>query len=276
MDCKFCGSIYVVKFGTKSGLQYYWCKSCHRKFAGTDAPPGMRTPTTAIGKAMGLFFSGSSLAEIAKQLSNEDGVGVNSSTVWRWVVRYSRQAGKLLRKVRVSTSPTWVIDETSIRIGGVNMWYWDVLDSESQFLLDTHFSTSHTFRDAVHVLTSAQGHSLTLPQVILSDSLSPYPDAIQTAFGPTSRKIKLQALPHSKGADSIGGFRTAMGDRSKVLKSLKTLEAANIIIDGFVVDYDFLKPHMTMNSQTPAQACGLKPEFNNWVGLVDYLGRVVA
>lgn len=275
MDCKFCGSIYIVKFGTKSGLQYYWCKSCRRKFAGTDAPPGMRTSTTAIGKAMGLFFSGSSLAEIAKRLSDEDGVGINSSTVWRWVVRYSREAGKLLRKVRVSTSATWVVDEAAVRIGGVDMWYWDVLDPESQFLLDTHVSTSHTFRDAVHVLTSAQGHSLTMPQAILSNSLSPYPDAIQTAFGPMSRKVRLQGLPASNGAGSIESFRSAMGDRSKVLKSLKTLEAAHVIIDGFVVDYDFLKPHMAAKGKTPAQACGLKPEFNSWAGLVDYLGRAV-
>ena len=33
MNCKYCNSANVVKFGTFEGVQRYWCKDCKRKFA---------------------------------------------------------------------------------------------------------------------------------------------------------------------------------------------------------------------------------------------------
>jgi len=32
LNCKYCGSPNVVKFGTFNGIQRYWCKDCKRKF----------------------------------------------------------------------------------------------------------------------------------------------------------------------------------------------------------------------------------------------------
>jgi len=33
MNCKYCKSPNIVKFGTFEGVQRYWCKDCKRKFA---------------------------------------------------------------------------------------------------------------------------------------------------------------------------------------------------------------------------------------------------
>jgi len=44
MNCKYCGSPNVVKFGTFNGIQRYWCKDCKRKFADNKALLKMKTP----------------------------------------------------------------------------------------------------------------------------------------------------------------------------------------------------------------------------------------
>jgi hypothetical protein len=57
------------------------------------------------------------------------------------------------------------------------------------------------------------------------------------------------------------------------MRGLKTLESAKIISEGFIIHYDFLRPHMTLKDKTPAVAAGLKLPFKTWIELVDYLWR---
>ena len=49
IKCKFCGSTNVVRFGTRDGVQRFWCKDCERKFVDNKALPGFRIPTEWIG-----------------------------------------------------------------------------------------------------------------------------------------------------------------------------------------------------------------------------------
>jgi putative transposase len=57
------------------------------------------------------------------------------------------------------------------------------------------------------------------------------------------------------------------------MRGLKTLESAKIISDGFVVHYNFLRPHMTLKGRTPASVAGLNMPFKTWIELVDCLWR---
>ncbi len=54
---------------------------------------------------------------------------------------------------------------------------------------------------------------------------------------------------------------------------LKTMDSAKIISEGFIIHYNFLRPHMTLKGKTPAVVAGVKLPFNTWKGLVDYLGK---
>jgi transposase-like protein len=42
MNCKYCGSANVVKYGTHNGVQRYWYKDCKRKFV-LGTLPKMKT-----------------------------------------------------------------------------------------------------------------------------------------------------------------------------------------------------------------------------------------
>ena len=183
MNCKFCSSPRTMKYGIKAGTQYYKCNDCRRKFAGKLAPAGMRFTTATIGEAMGLFYDGLSLADISRHLASTDGVYVDPATVWRWIIRYSRGAARLLNEVKVKTSWRWVIDETMIKVAGQNVWLWDIIEAKSRFLLATHLTTRRDMRSAVAVLAEANGRTTGTPSYIISDGMRAYPDAVERVFG---------------------------------------------------------------------------------------------
>jgi putative transposase len=273
MNCKFCGSSYTMKYGKKAGTQYYKCHACGRKFAGRLAPQGMRFETATIGEAMGLFYDGLSVADISRHLKATDGIEVDPATIWRWVIRYSKKADVILNKIKVRTSWRWVIDETMVKVAGVNVWLWDVIESRTRFLLATHLSLARTMKSAIAVLSEANKRTIGTPKQIVSDGMVAYPDAIERVFGADSTHIRAKGLTAEINTNVIERFQGTVKERTKVMRGLKTMDSAKIISEGFVIHYNFLRPHMTLGGKTPATVAGLKMPFKTWKELVDYLWR---
>ncbi len=232
----------------------------------------MRFSTTTIGEAMGLFFDGLSLSDISRHLATTDGVHVNPASVWRWIIGYSKKAEQILGPVRIKTSWRWVIDETMIKVGGKNVWLWDVIDVKSRFLVATHLTPSRTSRSAVAVLSEGNQRTIGMPREIVSDGLAAYPDAVERVFGADSTHIRAKGLTADINTNLIERFQGTVKERTKVMRGLKTMKSAKIISEGFIVHYNFLRPHMTLKGRTPASAAGLRLPFQMWIELVDYLG----
>jgi putative transposase len=262
-----------MKYGSKAGTQYYKCNDCHRKFAGRIAPEGMRFSTATIGESLGLFYDGLSLSDISRHLQVTQAMSVDPSSVWHWVIRYSKEANRVLDKVKVKTSWQWIIDETMIKVEGQNAWLWDVIDFRTRFLLATHLTVTRTIKSAVAVLSQAQSRSLSIPKRIVSDGMKAYPEAIEQVFGADSSHIVAKGLTAEVNTNVVERFQGTVKERTKVMRGLKTMETAKIISEGFIVHYNFLRPHMTLNGKTPAKAAGLNMPFKTWIELVDYLSR---
>ncbi|MDP2949516.1 MAG: IS6 family transposase [Chloroflexota bacterium] len=266
--CPRCGATDIMKYGVRNGQQEYICKRCRRKFTARNAPLGMHFSAKQIGMALSLFYDGLSLADVSRQIGASDGLSVNPATIWRWVMHYSKEAANALDKVRVSTSPVWVIDETVIKVGGENVWYWDVIDEGTRFLLGTHLSVSRRLSDAIAILNMAKRRSKTTPRFILSDGLAAYPDAVEQVFGASARHVKMQGLTSEINTNLIERFHGTLKERTKVMRGLKTMDSALTILNGFVLNYNFLRPHMTLDGKPPAEAAGVEVPFRSWIEFV--------
>ena len=262
-----------MKYGFKAGTQYYKCNDCGRKFAGRIAPEGMRFSTATIGEAIGLFYDGLSLADISRHLVATEGIYVDPATVWRWIIRYSRKAEWILGQIKVKTSWRWIIDETMIKVAGQNIWLWDVIEAKTRFLLATHLTLTRTMRSTIPVLSEANERTIGTPNYIVSDGMRAYPDAIERVFGADSTHIRAKGLTAEINTNIIERFQGTVKERTKVMRGLKTMESAKIISEGFIIHYNFLRPHMTLKGKTPAMVAGLKLPFKTWIELVDYLSR---
>ena len=274
MDCKFCGSIYTMKYGFKAGTQYYKCHNCNRKFAGRLAPEGMRFETATIGEALGLFYDGLSVADISRHLKATDGIEVDPATVWRWVVRYSKKADRILDKIRIRTSRRWVVDEMMIRIGGRKVWLWDVIESDSRFILATNLGQTRTMRSAIAILSEANKRTIGVPKEIVSDGIRACPGTVERVFGADSTRIRPKRLTAEIKTNIVERFQGTVEARAKVMHGLKTIESAKIISEGFIIHYNFVRPHMALGGRTPAFVAGLELPFKTWKELVDYIWRI--
>lgn len=270
--CPRCGSLDIMKYGIRHGVQNYICRNCQRKFNNKDAPFHLWTSAEQIGASLNMFYDGMSLAKIARHLNENYHNPVNASTVYRWIIRYTAKAIDLLTPLKPTVCDTWVVDETVVKVGGKNVWYWDVLCENSRFLISSHLSKTRGVLDVSTVMRKAWQRTEKAPRFIVSDCLGVYPDGIERVFGSYSTHIQSMGFSDEINNNIIERFHGTVKDRTKVMRGFKTKETALLILDGFGTYYNFFRPHMSLDNKTPAQIAKLKPPVNNWTELVKRIG----
>jgi putative transposase len=266
--CKWCGSTDIMKYGIRKGVQNYICKACGRVFITKDAPYHMQTPVDQMGAALNMFYDGMSLSAIATHLKETYNNPVNASTVYRWLMRYTFIALTILEPLKPYVSDTWIVDETVVKVGGHKLWFWDIIDESTRFLLASHLSKSRTTLDAATVMRRAWKRADKAPKFIISDQLAAYIDGTELVFGAWSKHIQSRGMTEDINTNIIERFHGTLKARTKVLRGFKTKDTAEHILDGFLIHYDFFRPHMTLQDRTPAEIAGIKSPFKNWIDVV--------
>lgn len=266
--CKYCGSRRIVRYGHYRGTQYWWCKDCKRKFVHNEALPRMRTPTIQVASALSMFYEGMSLHGITRNLEQTYRSYLSNATIYYWIIRFTKLAIKLAKDYVPTVGDTWVADETMLKIEGDNVWFWDLIDAKTRFLLASHISLTRTTRDARILVERARARTGQIPKVIITDKLQAYLDGIELAFGAETKHIQAKGLTGSKNI--IERFHGTLKARTKVMRGLKKRETAKLILDGWLVHYNFFRPHEALGDKTPAQKAGIKFPFRNWLDVVKY------
>ena len=272
--CKYCRSTKTVKYGTRRGRQEYLCRACGRKYSSTITAAGMRTPHVVIGAAIGMFYDGLSLSAINRQLESQYGQSVERSTIWRWVIEYTKRTLRILNEAQPRVSTTWVADEAVVNVGGKKTWFWDVIDERTRYLLGTHLSVNRGMRDASALFRKISERVDVKPKTIITDGLNSYIMGIQGVFGYPKpiQHIKTTPFTPEINTNLIERFHGTLKQRTKVMRGLKGIGSARIILEGFTLHYNFMRHHMTFGDRTPAEVAGLRLEFRGWIGLVEKLG----
>ncbi|MHB8565885.1 MAG: transposase-like zinc-binding domain-containing protein [Nitrososphaerales archaeon] len=122
--CKFCGSS-IVKNGIIRNSQRYLCKNCHHKFYDNENSfTRMRTPTHVIISGLNMYFNGLSTRKVSAEINGILGE-VSQVTVWSWVQKYSKIVSEFVETLRPSLSGKHHHDETEIKVGGENKYFWE-------------------------------------------------------------------------------------------------------------------------------------------------------
>jgi putative transposase len=267
--CKHCGGHNVIRYGTYKGHQRFLCKDCNRKFADNDALPNMQTPIDQIGSAVGMFYEGQSLNSITRLLTQVYNSYPSDSTVYRWVSKFTRQALKDLDKYKPKDiGSVWVADETVLDIDGKNVWFWDIIDSRTRFLLATHISRTRTIKDAQLLMRKAYNRCGKIPRVIYTDKLNAYLDGIELTFGADTKHKQGAPFDVENNTNLIERFHGTLKQRTKVMRGLKDIKSAKLFTDGWLLYYNYLRPHISLNGSTPARVAGVSYPYRNWQDIV--------
>ncbi len=268
MTCKYCGeSSTVVKFGSYKGTPLYYCKACKRKFkAGSDLFH-MKVPAEYVSSALDMYYKGMSIDDICEHLKQEHGYHPSKSVVFDWVDKFTNKAVKHFREYKPDVGDEWVADETMLDLdGGRQVWFWDILDSKTRFLLASRASVNRTSEDARLLMESAYKRAGKAPKTIITDKLRSYLDGVELTFGSDTDHI--QGSPFGKDSTSIiERFHGTLKDRTKVMRSFRDMDTLIQFTDGFLVYYNFFKPHDSLGGKTPAEVANVKYDIRNWAEL---------
>ena len=263
--CKFCKSTEIVRNGHRKGRQYWLCKRCGKGFVDNKAIPGMRYPTEIIGSALWQYYSGSSLNDIRGYIEQHTGGRPSDSTVFNWIKRFSEIAIAEAEKHIPEVGDTWIADETVLKIGGKKWWLWDIIDEKTRFLLATHLSLTRKTKDAQELMKQASERAGKMPKHIITDKLASYLGGIELEFGADTKHKQSGPFSIENNTNLIERFHGTLKDRLKVMRGLKSPETAHFLIKGWLVFYNYFRPHEGLDGKTPAEAARVKLPFRNWL-----------
>jgi len=274
--CNHCGSDHIIKYGKYKDTQYYKCKDCGRRFASADRIPKMQNSTRTIADALNMYYEGMSLAEIRRNLIQQDNNYISRISAYNWVERFTELAVKEAKKHKPDVGSIWIADETVIDIDGKNIWLWDIIDSKTRFLITTHMSYTRTTKDAQQLMKQAYERTGKIPRVIYTDKLRAYLDGIELTFGAGTKHRQGGPFDVENNTNLIERFHGTVKERTKVMRGLHTIDTAKKFLDGWLIHYNFFRPHTSLKDRTPAQMAGIKFPFRNWKDLVEQPYEITA
>ena len=274
--CNYCQSENVIKYGKYKDTQYYLCKDCGRRFASADRIPKMQNTTRTIADVLNMYYEGMSLAEIRRNLIQQDNNYISRISAYNWVERFTELAVKEAKKHNPDVGSIWIADETVIDIDGKNIWLWDIIDTKTRFLIASHISYTRTTRDAQALMKQAYERTGKIPRVIYTDKLRAYLDGIELTFGADTKHKQGGPFDVENNTNLIERFHGTVKERTKVMRGLHTIDTAKKFLDGWLIHYNFFRPHTSLKDRTPAQMAGIKFPFRNWKDLVEQPYEITA
>lgn len=271
--CRICGSSNVSKDGFYKDTQYYLCKFCGTKFAGIDAYPKMKYSKELIIKTLTYYYNGMSYKNINQTFNDLNQINLPKMTLWRWVIAFSKIVNNYVLTLRPELSDIWIADETVIDLWGEHYWFWDIIDSETRFLIASHLSKTRTELDATKLFMMAKLRSKFRPKVIITDKLGQYNKSFNRVFYSNVKEhrvvhLKSEGFTSEINTNLIERFHGTVKQRTKVMRDLKDKASARIVMDGFITHYNFFMQHSYLDGLTPAQAGGVGDEITNWGDLI--------
>lgn len=268
--CKFCGSENVVKNGVRTGnIQYYKCRKCGRAFAGNNALEGMQYPPEQIATAVGLFYDGLSIDAIRRQLDSLYHVYPSDSTVYYWIVRYTRAAVSNAKMANIKVGGIWIADETVLRLDQhVKAWFWDIIDSETRFLLASHMSLERKTKDARTLMEKALDRAAKPPRIIYTDKLRAYLDGIEMTFGADTKHKQTSPFEVGSSNNLIERFHGTIKARTKVMRGMRNKDTAALVMDGWLINYNFFRPHESLKNKTPGEVAKASFPYKSWLDVI--------
>jgi transposase-like protein len=237
----------------------------------------MKTPVRVIASAMSCYFSGMPLDAIQRHLQQQYDIYMSEVGIYYWVVRFAREAVNRTRDYKPDVGNTWIADETMIDVGGRKIWFWDIIDLKSRYLLASHISTTRTTKDAARLMRKAAQKAGKPPKKVITDKLAAYLDGVELAFGADTKHVQSKPFTVVESTNVIERFHGTLKQRTKVIKGFKNMETAKLLTDAWLVHYNFFKEHEYLGDVPPAQKMGKVP-FKDWADVLaqtraDMLGK---
>ncbi len=282
IKCVHCGKSNFIKKGfrktdNRGKIQVYRCLDCCRKFTNNDGFYRMRNSEAKITSAVDLYFSNLSSRKVRNHFRRHLEHNSSHVTVLDWARKYVLKVSKYVDTLKPELSGKFYADETEIdREKNKNDIFWCSVDWDTRYINATLYSPNpQNMTDGVEFMNKIK-ESKTLPKYIQTDALGLYPQAFKKVF--YSNKLKLEDRPKhiinnvsatKKHNVRIETVFMKVKDRVDDFRGLKALWSAPILMQGIILQHNFIEAHTT-TGKVPCELAGIKQELgqNRWLGLI--------
>ncbi len=269
VNCPDCEADKVIKIGKQSGQQRYRCKACDKKFRAGGKAEGRKMDAEMMGSAIRDYFTGKSYKQIAEGLKEEYDLDKEPSkaTIYEWVRDYTDKAMSQMKGHKATTGGDWVADELMVDVGGQKMWLWNVMDSETRYILASHLTPRRDANAARVVMRKAVLAADGPPKTITTDKLKSYMSAIKSVL-PDSRHIQSEGMRADINNNLSERLQGTFRDRIKTLRGLDSRKTGQRYLDGWVLTYNHFRGHESLRNKTPGYRAKVNPPFKEWADVV--------
>jgi transposase-like protein len=187
--------------------------------------------------------------------------------VYNWIRRFSQEAVNRVANFQPIVGDTWIADETVLKVGGRNIWFFDVIDEKTRYLLASKLSESRTTKEAALVMNEARRKAGKSPKTIITDKLAAYIDGIELVFGADTKHLQGKPFTDVNSTNVIERFHGTLKDRTKVVRGFKNMDTARLLTQAWLLHYNFFKEHTTLGDVPPAVKMGATP-IKDWAEVV--------
>lgn len=268
-ECKYCHSSNVERYGRFNEVQLYRCNSCGRKFGAGKDLPGRQATIDIIAGALNCFYAGMSYPNIVnniKQLTDKEFTKV---TIKNWIVQFTDNALHKTRELHPEVGLNWIVNGFELGIGTKKVWYWDVMDVDTCFLLATDTDQYFTADHVAAIIQRAISVAGKYPEVVVTDSTKLYADAIKAEFGTRFQHI----TPDGYESSDLSGrimkpIHSLTSSRVDILRRQDSPIASQILLEGFAFDQNYLRPLGTLQGKTPAEKAKIESPYKYWTDVI--------
>jgi len=229
----------------------------------------MKTPVEHISSALSCYFGGMPLDAIQRHLQQQHKVYYSEMGIYNWIKRFSQEAIDRVKDFQPIVGDTWIADETVLKVGGRNIWFFDVIDEKTRYLLASRLATSRTTKEAALVMNEAKRKAGKAPKTIITDKLAAYIDGIELVFGADTEHIQSKPFTDVNSTNIIERFHGTLKDRTKVVRGFKNMDTARLFTQAWLVHYNFFKEHSTLGDVPPAVKMGATP-IKDWSEVISH------
>lgn len=230
----------------------------------------MKTPAKQIASAMGMYYGGMSLDAIEQQFKQDYDLGMSESNYWNWVKRFTKEAIRQSKDFHPEVGDTWVADETYMKLGDKTVYFWDIIDPKTNYLLASHVSFNRGGGDARILMRLATLRAGKTPKAVITDKLQSY-IMVGDEFGTHTKHIQggpFKTISSGESTAVIERFHKTLEQRTKVFEKFKDITSIKLLTSGWLINYNFFKQNEGCGNIPPAQAANKVVPFKDWNDIV--------
>jgi len=282
IKCVFCKSQNYAKWGQRKTkergtIQRFKCNDCKKRFTNDEGFYKMKNHENKITSAIDLYFSNLSSRKVRNHFRRHYPHNASHETILRWCRKYVLKVNKYVETLQPKLSGLYYADETEIDRERVNDNFWACVDWGTRYIVATHYSLTTDIEEATEFLQKVKTKGM--PKFIQTDYAGFYPKAMAHTFYVNKQKTykgiervkhyRQNTLKTGKYNVRIESIFMKVKDRVDDFRGLKALWSAPILMQGIIIQHNFIEAHTT-TGKVPSELAELKLDVgvNRWLGLI--------